>query len=214
MVHLQIHQHQIVLRTGEHAGRISIHHCRTGVRYSLRPHKLKSLSDLRPQIHVFYPGCPQQSGSHCPRAAAIPVHTTETGAGRPARHRRDPSDPVPAPRQRAVSIVPAEQLIPAVSTQRYRHVLPRHSAHQISRDLRGIRKRFPEHARQMRDHIPGLLLRNIQLRVIRSQIRRDLLRHIGLIELLIPHADRKALHLPLTQGLHQSHHRAAVDSRG
>ncbi len=90
-------------------------------------------------------------------------------------------------------------------------MFPRHSAYKIRRNLRRICKRLSKHFRQLRDHAAGILLRNIQLRVIRSQMCGNLPRHIRLVIFLIPHTYGKTSDTLCRQRLHQRHHRAAVN---
>ena len=138
---------------------------------------------------------------------------TDQAAGRlPERRGLRPqlSPDAPAP---AVNVIARKQLVSAVPGQGHGHMLPGHAAHQVCGDLGGISEGLREHGGKPRDHLSGLLFRDGQAHVIRSQMGGDPLRRVRLVVFLFFHADGEGANPSGSQILHQGNHGAAVDSR-
>ncbi len=78
----------------------------------------------------------------------------------------------------------------------------RHLAYEIGRDLRRVRERFPEHARELRNHRLRLLLADIQLRVVCAEVPCDFRGSRRFVIGVFIHADCERPDFPGRQRLH------------
>ena len=113
---------------------------------------------------------------------------------------------------RTICLITAKKLVSAVSAQGNRYMFPRHPADQIRRYLGRIRKRFSEHGSKLRYYLFGILFRDIQLRMFRSQMRRNFFRDFRFVKFLFPHAYGIASDMPAAYLPHQRYDRGTVDS--